>query len=30
VICKDRLFHRSDGVTRHRATCRHPGFAAKP
>jgi hypothetical protein len=30
AICKDRFFHRSDGTTRHRATCRHPGFAAKP
>jgi hypothetical protein len=30
AICKDRLFRRSDGATRHRATCRHPGFAAKP
>jgi hypothetical protein len=30
AICHDRLFRRSDGATRHRATCRHPGFAARP
>jgi hypothetical protein len=30
AICRDRFFHRSDGTTRHRATCRHPGFAARP
>jgi hypothetical protein len=30
AICRDRFFHRSDGATRHRATCRHPGFAQRP
>jgi hypothetical protein len=30
AVCRDRFFHRSDGATRHRATCTHPGFAARP
>jgi hypothetical protein len=30
AACRDRFFHRADGVTRHRATCTHPGFAPRP